>query len=420
MNLTRVLTVLIVVLVAVDAGFNVRCRQIKAEETAYMKSVFKNDTAASKLASAGDVDLQPASTLMTVKRNLESYYVEKITDTDEDKMTHEAIKYMTASFNDPYTRYLDKEEYAAVENASNGIFDGIGAVLTLDQKKIGKDETEESLVIMSVLPGSPAAKAGLKPGDAVTEIDGRSVLPFNPFRYANKLVNDARNHRGDRKEIIKKLEAEQKRVEKGKTMFESQKILNKKSEKPLTLTVKTGDKTRKVKIETAHMKLSPVTVNGSVIKVNYLGEKTGDAFDKAMESVKGSSLTLDLTDIGGGDIDAAKQIASHFIPNKILTVISLANSKEETVKVPTGKAYNGKVTVKVNGGTAGTAEILANSLRQNAKVTVEGTKTYGDPTMTMLFENYDKTGYILKAGEMKMPTKVNIAGKGATIDREVK
>ena len=74
----------------------------------------------------------------------------------------------------------------------------------------------------------------------------------------------------------------------------------------------------------------------------------------------------------------------------------------------------------MNGGTAGTAEILANSLRQNTKVTVEGTKTYGDPTMTMLFENYDKTGYILKAGEMKMPTKVSIAGKGATIDREVK
>ncbi|MBQ7526090.1 MAG: hypothetical protein IJT09_06615, partial [Abditibacteriota bacterium] len=120
MNLTRVLIVLIVALLAVDAGFNIRCRQIKAEETAYMKSVFKNDTAASKLASAGDVDLQPASTLMTVKRNLESYYVEKITDADEDKMTHEAIKYMTASFNDPYTRYLDKEEYAAVENASNG------------------------------------------------------------------------------------------------------------------------------------------------------------------------------------------------------------------------------------------------------------------------------------------------------------
>ena len=70
-------------------------------------------------------------------------------------------------------------------------------------------------------------------------------------------------------------------MEKGKSMFESQKILNKKSEKPLTLTVKTGDKTRKVKVETAHMKLAPVTVNGNTIKVNYLGEKTGDAFAKA-------------------------------------------------------------------------------------------------------------------------------------------
>jgi len=112
-------------------------------------------------------DPRPADTYSRVLSEVkENYYGELPSD---QTLTYEAIKGMLRTLDDVYTRFLDPEAFKAMDEENQGEFVGIGAQLE-------KDTTKDGYIrIHFPLPDTPAAKAGIKPGDVILKVDGKSV-----------------------------------------------------------------------------------------------------------------------------------------------------------------------------------------------------------------------------------------------------
>jgi carboxyl-terminal processing protease len=98
-----------------------------------------------------------------VRQMIEQNYIKDVTDKE---LLDGALSDMTEVLNDPYSVYMDESETTSINTNQSSSFEGIGA--TLEQKG-------ESIVIVSPIKGSPAEKAGSKPGDVILEIDGKST-----------------------------------------------------------------------------------------------------------------------------------------------------------------------------------------------------------------------------------------------------
>ncbi|GAI34500.1 unnamed protein product, partial [marine sediment metagenome] len=85
---------------------------------------------------------------------------------DETKMSQGAVKGMVEAVDDPYTAYLDPATYELSLTRLEGTYEGIGATVAIE---------DDQIVVIAPIAGSPAEKAGIRPGDKVLEIDGVST-----------------------------------------------------------------------------------------------------------------------------------------------------------------------------------------------------------------------------------------------------
>ncbi|MGD9498007.1 MAG: S41 family peptidase, partial [Armatimonadota bacterium] len=116
-------------------------------------------------------NLTPLKTFWRARQRIIDNYVypEQI---DDVKLTYGAIEGMLNSLGDPYSRFMDPQEYADFQTESSGSFEGIGAELTME-----KNETtgEFEVTVANVLPEGPASKTTLMPGDVIVAVDGVAV-----------------------------------------------------------------------------------------------------------------------------------------------------------------------------------------------------------------------------------------------------
>ena len=108
---------------------------------------------------------------------INSNYVDK-DRIDSDALKQAAINGMTEALDDPYTSYLEKQDFQLSMGGLEGEFDGIGAYIGIK---------EEQLTIIAPMPGSPAAEAGIKAGDSVLEIDGNPTADMGLSEAALKI-----------------------------------------------------------------------------------------------------------------------------------------------------------------------------------------------------------------------------------------
>ena len=116
--------------------------------------------------------------LMQMENFLKTNYVEEIKDLD---LLRGAIKGMIESLDDPYSVYFTPSEFKDFTETTSGNFGGIGVVITLRDKFV---------TAVSVLEGSPAEKAGIKPGDRFVEIDGDDVTDLTTAEISKRLRGD--------------------------------------------------------------------------------------------------------------------------------------------------------------------------------------------------------------------------------------
>lgn len=400
----------------------IRNLNLSSQRTAYASTNPSSD-----IGVRSDVDLGPLQTFYSSLKLLREEYVEPIDKSQEHDLTYGSLKNMLDSLHDPLTRFLEPHQAQLAEDAQVGKFHGIGAVLTVEQRK-HDGISDEQLVVTTTLPDSPARKAGLMTGDVITELDGKSILPYDPFQKVEKLIKDYRNSTIDREQLPKLLEAESNRIKEGIGFQKAMDMLSDMGDKEFTLTVaRTQAKTTlKVKVTPALTVVTPVTFNTQgqnvgYVHINLFTKSADEKFAEAIDSFKKSgvrSVVVDLRDCPGGLIESAEAVAGEFAPNKPISVVMQPKNKKQVLKASSAKdgGWTGPVAVLVNGGTSGVSEVLAAALRENASAKLVGSHTAGGNMQQTLVVLRDGSAFTMTTGKYLTPNGTDYHGTGLKVD----
>ncbi len=283
-----------------------------------------------------------------------NYYEE----VDKSKLIDKAIKGMTESLDDPYSTYFNENESDNFSITLNGSYKGVGI-------QIGKEENGYML-ITAVFKNSPAEEAGLKAGDEVISIDGKSVVELTTKEFSD-LVKI-----GDNKQF-------------------SLKVL--RDEKEIDITLKRSTVTLDSVASEMYER------NGKKIGYIYIGifaNNTCDQFKQkldALEKEKIDYLIIDVRQNTGGHLTSVDGILDIFLNSKQV-MYKFEQNKKVTSIYGTGKE-NKKYEIVLLGdnSSASASEVLIAGLKENLNSKLIGKQTYGKGTVQEMVNLSDGTQY---------------------------
>ncbi|MGI6295589.1 MAG: S41 family peptidase [Armatimonadota bacterium] len=419
--------VLLVVL-CFGLGMSLRVKSDRAQSALALKAEtpFEGTQIASSRLDLTVADIRPLKTLYSVLRSLREHYVDPITVKDEGKMSYGAIRWMLASLNDPETRFIEPDHRKLLGEAREGKFYGIGAVTAIRQTirpNTDKDKTkdtvsEEHLIVATVLPGGPADRAGLKPGDEIVAINGKDVLPFDPYQHFSDTIKQENVRNMERPQLLKMIDTEQKRIDDGIAIIDAEKMLMSDDKKPveLSLAAQPPLKSKTITIQPSEITVKPlddaIVMAGNIgyIRVRFFGDKTASEFSAAMKKLQNEKLAgliVDLRGSTGWDILAADNIASWFAPRKVMAFRIRSRGRKDVIRIPTAESapWTRPVVLLVDGSTTKAPEILAAALKDNGIAKLVGEKTFGNFVDSTMIDLADGSAIVMSTGKY-------VTGKG--------
>lgn len=290
---------------------------------------------------------------------------------------------MVKAAGDPYTEYLSAEKSKEFDDQLSGSFEGIGAEL---------NKEEDRIVIVSPIAGFPAEKAGLKPGDTLSKINGETAFDLS--------ITDA----------VKKI-----RGPKGTSV----KLDVIRDGKPLTFDI-TRDQ-----INTPSVKWEVKDGNIGVITISRFGEDTADLTRQAAEEFKSKNVkgvVLDMRGNPGGLLEASVRVSSLWLPNGKTILQEKRNDKVVKTYNASGNAtlLGIPTVVLIDEGSASASEITAGALKDNNVASIIGEKSYGKGSVQEL--RHLSSGGVLKVtiARWYTPNNRNIDKEGIEPDQTVK
>lgn len=308
-------------------------------------------------------------------------YKNKIKDKE---MFYGSIKGLAASTKDPYTVFMTPDESKEFDNDLAGTFEGIGAEVGM---------RNEIITIIAPLSGMPAEKSGLKAGDKIYAIDGKSAL--------------------------------------GLTVDEAVKKIRGPKDTTVTLTI-IRDKetsTREIKIQRGIIVVKSVVVTNRpdgvfVIKVSSFNNDTRDLFKAAVKEIiakKPKGIILDLRNNPGGYLDTAVYMASEWVKEGPVVLEQFGNGeRNEYPALGNPQLGSYKTMVLVNGGSASASEIVAGALRDYKKATLIGEQTFGKGSVQTIRDLSDGSAIKVTIATWMTPDGDFINEKGLAPQVEVK
>lgn len=357
------------------------------------------------LAGIRGLGNSPSRTFDAVLDNLESSYVDRITD--ERPLSYGAVRQMVDALGDPNSRFLEPWEVADVMEAEDGTFHGIGAILSF-QKAEGILKT----VVANVLPGSPAEQAGLKPGDVIVRINDQWVMQA-PRRSARIISRGTAWKPGDGSgKVVPMPKDETELADAILTSPGATMRLLSTDNATVTLALRTNDP---LTLETVTMRTAPTVVRAVVtaepedgavtLRIGGFTRTIGPELDAAIAKAKASGakrLVLDLRGSVGGPIERSLQVAARFTEGVIGSVERKAGGKlvrQPLNVVPSGERWTGPLAVLVDRTTLGTAELLAAGLQSRNRAALIGARTFGDGTEQNIIPLKDGSAIQLTTGK---------------------
>lgn len=260
---------------------------------------------------------------------------------DDIKLIQGAIRGMIDALGDPFSAYMDPEEYREQNAPLEGEYSGIGAWV---------DVSGEWLVVISPMPDSPAEKAGLKPNDIFVAVDGVDMTGVTPPRVQKKLLGPE----GSLVTLSIKREGQDQLLE-----FVIQRAV--------------------IKIPSL---ISEIREDGiGYIQLVQFSLNSDKEMRTALETLLAkniSGLILDLRNNTGGYVHIAVNIASEFLTTGPVLIEEYGDgTREEYDLEPGGIAKQIPLIVLVNEGSASSSEILAGALQDFGRAKLVGTTTFG-------------------------------------------
>lgn len=335
--------------------------------------------------------VENSSELMSDTKKYESLFMVRDTllkkydgEINDDALLEGAIKGMTNALGDPYTVFLNSEEFDKLMKESQGSLDGIGVQVGAIENKI---------VIIAPIKDSPSDKVGLLSGDIIEKIDGTV--------YSGEQLNEAVSY-------ITSPERDQVKL-----------TIKRKDENSFDVEVK------KEEIKIKSLEGEMVNSNIGYIKIDtFMNENTASDFKdkiKELEDKGMKGLILDLRNNPGGLLSEAIGVASQFIPkdNVITYTIDKYENKNESLSVG-GIAQGMPLVVLVDNGSASASEVVTGALRDYKAATIVGKTTFGKGIVQQPFKFKNGIGGLkVTVSKYYTPNGENIHKKGITPDFEV-
>lgn len=309
---------------------------------------------------------------------------------DQQKMAYAAIQAMIGTLNDPgHTRFETAKQYQQEQSQlNNQPTVGIGVTVS--------GGGTDPVTIETVLPNSPAEKAGLQPGDQITAVNGTNV-------------------KGDTLDQVVALIKGPKGGTVNITIY-----------RPSTKATQTFSIVRaEISVKDVYSYIIPGTTIED-IQITEFGQNTNTQLIEAIKAGKAQNVTgivLDLRDNPGGYLDQAVNVVSQFVPSgqgKNVLILKSRTSQQPLAVQAGGLATNIPVAILVNHGTASAAEITAGSVNVNRpQVPVIGNTTFGTGTVLSPYQLADGSVLILGTQEFLLPDGTSIYHTGLTPTQQV-
>ncbi len=303
---------------------------------------------------------------------------------DRGELDRAAIEGMLRGLGDKWAHYYSAREYDDVEGRLTGRYSGVGLWL-------GSEDGDDRVLVASVQPGTPAARAGVRAGDVVTRVGQASVTGWDISRVAEAL-------RGRPDETVE-------------------------------LTVERERRTRRFHLARTKVSGGDVTVtelpeHARMIRVGAFTRGTGGQVRAAVTGRSpagrpGGGVLLDLRGNPGGLVDEAVETASAFLPGGPVVTYEPRGRPVQRRTVTTPGDARTPLVVLVDAGTASAAEIVAGSLRDRDRAVIVGSRTYGKGSVQEPLRLADGSVIELTVGRYRTPSGRNLDGVGIEPDVEV-
>ena len=331
-------------------------------------------------ASEEEATYEGLSNFTRVLDLIERNYVDNV---DSEKLAISAIEGMLKTL-DPYSAYLTPERYKELEIGTSGEFGGVGIEISVEN---------DLLTVITPIEGSPAAKAGIKPGDLIIAIDGKSTQGLS----VDEAVKSLRGPKGSAVKIT----------------IQSQ-----------------GDKNPRevvlvrdiIYVKSVNSKL----LDGRIgyIKLSQFQEKTSEELVKAIEELESGNrgelngIILDLRNNPGGLLTQAVEVADEFIDEGLIVSVKGRVEDQSTEYYATKKDNTPgyPIIILVNKGSASASEVVAEALQDKKRAIILGTKTFGKGSVQSIIKLEDGSGLKLTTAKFYAPSGRSINQVGVIPD----
>lgn len=295
---------------------------------------------------------------------------------------YRALKEVLEDLEDPYTRFMDPEQYQALTNQTTGELLGIGV-------RLKNDAVSGDLVVEEPLQNSPAMDAGVQPGDRIVAIDGTSAKGMNT-RQAAELI---RGEEGS--EVVIDLL---------------------RDGRPLQLTL------HRARVEVPSVNYSVKQENNQRIGYIRLTQFTSHAAREMRQAIREltregvDSFVLDLRGNPGGLLYASIDIARMWLDTGTIVRTTNRENQDEAIMATKTALTDLPLAVLVDGNSASSSEILAGALQDNNRAVVIGSKTFGKALVQSLHPLADGSGIAVTIAHYYTPDGTDLNARGVIPD----
>lgn len=317
----------------------------------------------SRKMSVKNVHLQKLNEVMNY---IDHYYVDEV---DVDSIYDVAINSILQSL-DPHSAYATREENQAMMESLGGSFEGVGIQFNI---------MNDTLMVVSTVSGGPSEKAGLKAGDRVVSVDGKSIIGITSEK-AFKLL---RGTKGTKVKVG---------------------VVRPGFSEVYHYTIK-RDVIPTYTVDVAYM----VDKTIGYIKINEFGTTTTDEFITAIKKLKNrgmKSMIVDLRGNSGGFLDAAVGVCDELLSNRemIVSVEGLRQRSEKISATRKGNFETGKVVILIDDFSASASEVVAGAVQDNDRGYIVGRRSFGKGLVQRQFDLSDKSTIRLTTARYYTPS----------------
>lgn len=260
---------------------------------------------------------------------------------DEKEAMSAAINGMLMSL-DPHSGYLDPEDFQSLQVQTSGEYGGLGLEVTME---------DGFVKVISPMDGTPAAEAGIQPGDFITAINGKPIIG----QTLNDAVKEMRGERGTQIDITV--------LREGLDPFDVSLVREVIQQKSVHWRLEAGD-------------IGYIRIASFNERTNLLLE---EAIDGLSKGPRPKGIVLDLRNNGGGLLEEAVKVTDHFLSGgEVVSTQGRRPVDVERRNANKGEVFKGvPMVVLINGGSASAAEIVAGALQDRERAVVVGMTSFG-------------------------------------------